>query len=76
MNHHKPAPATAVMAMDITTDSEISFAHSQYDNALNFRSATCRAASIPGNIGKRQCSLCQSKLGHQSPFQERTTTNR
>ena len=31
MIHHKPAPATAVMAMDIATDSEISFAHSQYD---------------------------------------------
>jgi hypothetical protein len=31
MNHHKPAPATAVMVMDITIDSEISFAHSQDD---------------------------------------------
>jgi hypothetical protein len=31
MIHHRPAPATAVMAMDIATDSEISFAHSQYD---------------------------------------------
>ena len=28
MIHHQPAPATAVMAMDITTDSAISFAHS------------------------------------------------
>jgi hypothetical protein len=31
MIHNKPAPATAVMAMDITKDSEISFVHSQYD---------------------------------------------
>jgi hypothetical protein len=31
MIHHHPAPATAVMAMDITKDSEISFVHSQYD---------------------------------------------
>jgi hypothetical protein len=31
MIHHIMAPATAVMAMDIATDSEINFAHSQYD---------------------------------------------
>ena len=30
MIHHM-APATAVMAMDIATDNEISFARSQYD---------------------------------------------
>ena len=31
MIHHQQAPATAVMAMDIATDCEISSAHSQYD---------------------------------------------
>jgi hypothetical protein len=29
MIHNKPAPATAVIAMDIAKDSKISFAHSQ-----------------------------------------------
>ena len=69
MIHHKPAPATAVMAMDIATDSEISFAHSQYDTHAISGRLDCRAASVSGNIGKRQCILCQiaDRGLHNSP---------
>ena len=60
MIHHIMAPATAVMAMDIATDCEISFAHSQYDTHAISGSASCRAASIPENIGKSTSVVCAS----------------
>ena len=66
--NHKPAPAAAVMTMDITMDSAISFANSQYDTHVISGRLHCRAASVPGNTGKRQCSLCQSELGTQALF--------
>ena len=46
-------------------DSATSFAHSQYDTHAISGRLHCRAASVPGNTGKRQCSLCQSELGTQ-----------
>jgi hypothetical protein len=33
--------------------------------------ATCRAASLSGNTGRRQCSLCQSDLGRQGAQADR-----
>jgi hypothetical protein len=65
--NHKVAPAVAVMATDITKASAISFAHSQYDTHTISGRLHCRAASIPGNTGKRQCSLCQSDRARKSP---------
>ena len=59
---HKAAPAVAVMATDITTDSATSFAHSQYDTHAISGRLHCRATSVSGNPGKRQSSLCQSEL--------------
>jgi hypothetical protein len=59
--NHKAAPAVAVMATDITMDSAHSLAHSQYDTHAISGRLHCRAASVPGNRGKRQCSLCQSE---------------
>ena len=58
--NHKAALAVAMMAMDITMDSATSFAHSQYDTHTISDRLHCRSANVPGNTGKRQCSLCQS----------------
>ena len=64
--NHQTAKRTASMAIDISKAFATSFAHSQYDiHAISGR-LHCRAASIPGNPGKRQCSLCQSELGTQT----------
>jgi hypothetical protein len=50
---HKAAPAVAVMATDITIDSATSFAQSQYDTHAISGRLHRRAASVPGNTGKR-----------------------
>jgi hypothetical protein len=63
--NHQTDMRTASMAIDISKAFATSFAHSQYDIRAISGRLHCRAASIPGNPGKRQCSLCQSELANQ-----------